>query len=49
MLSVPFGIMNTNLLMFLVPFQGGQASFIPYLEMYILVSDESVALGSVAV
>ena len=46
---VPFGIMDTNLLMSLVPFQGGQASFIPYLEMGILVSDESAALGSVAI
>lgn len=41
--------MDTNLLMSLVPFQGGQASFIPYLEMCILVSDESVALGSIAI
>lgn len=44
-----FGIMDTNLLMSLVPFQGGQASFIPYLEMCILVSDESAALGSIAI
>uniref|UniRef100_A0A9L0RSL2 Pirin n=1 Tax=Equus caballus TaxID=9796 RepID=A0A9L0RSL2_HORSE len=29
--------------------KGGQASFIPYLEMCILVSDEYVALGSIAV
>ena len=41
--------MDTNLLMSLVPFQGGQASFIPYLEMCILVSDQSVALGSIAI
>lgn len=46
---VPFGILDTNFLMSLVPFQGGPASFIPYLEMCILVSDEYVALGSIAV
>lgn len=37
---VPFGVVDTNLLTLLVLFQGGQASFIPYLEMCILVSDD---------
>lgn len=46
---VPFGLMDTNVLMSLVLFQGGQASFIPYVEMCILVSDGFVALGSVVI
>lgn len=40
--------MDTNLLTLLVLFQDGQASFIPSLEMCILVSDDDVALGSIA-
>lgn len=34
--------MDTNLLTLLVLFQDGQASFIPYPEMCILVSDDDV-------
>lgn len=44
---VPFGIVDTNLLILLVLFQDGQASFIPFLEMHILVSDMYAALGSI--